>query len=121
MKPRMREQVLKTRPLIGLNLKTLADQVLTFDGKSDPETKFSPTNLLVRLEGDVPADHVVEEDAHAPDGRLFAVVTTCADPLWRGVHSSTCEKMRKFIFIRLLNFSAKCRRDHEHQTKTNCV
>ena len=85
----MGEEVLQTRSLVGLNLKTLANQVLTLDGESNPEPKLCSTDLLVRLEGDVTADHVVEEDAHAPDGRLLAVVTTRANPLGRGVHSSS--------------------------------
>ena len=34
----------------------------------------SVNNLLVRLEGDVPDDHVVQQDPQAPDCCLVAVV-----------------------------------------------
>ncbi len=88
LKPGVGQEVLETRSLVGLNLKTLANQVLTLDGESNPEPKLCTTDLLVRFEGDVAADHVVEEDAHAPDGGLFAVVATGTNPLGRGVHSS---------------------------------
>ena len=37
-------------------------------------------NLFVRLEGDVPDDHVVQEDPQAPDGGLIAVVLVALDP-----------------------------------------
>ena len=46
-------------------------------------------DLLVLLEGDVAADHVVEEDAQRPHGGGWAVVPIEADPLWRGVNPRT--------------------------------
>ena len=49
--------------------------------------------LFVRLEGDVPADHVVEEDAEGPDGGLVPVVLPTLDPLGWGVHPSTCQRI----------------------------
>jgi hypothetical protein len=51
---------------------------------------MSETDLLVALEGDVPADHVVKEDAKGPDCGLLPVVTGLLDPLRRRVHSGTC-------------------------------
>ena len=35
-------------------------------------------------------DHVVEQDAKAPDGEGVAVVAAAADPLGRGVHAGAC-------------------------------
>jgi hypothetical protein len=54
-----------------------------------PELEVGVANLLVLLERDVAADHVVEEDAEAPDGRRDAVVTAVTDPLGRRVNSSS--------------------------------
>jgi hypothetical protein len=70
-------------------LKTLPDEVLTFETEPDPKSKIGPTYLLICLKGDVTADHVVEEDTHAPDGGLFTIVPVGADPFWGSVHSSS--------------------------------
>ena len=46
--------------------------------------KYCLTNLLVRLKGNIPADHVVKEDAQGPDSRGLPVVATLLDPFrWR--------------------------------------
>ncbi len=45
--------------------------------------------LLVRLEGNVSADHVVEQDAEGPDGGFVPVVLATLDPLRRGVYAGT--------------------------------
>jgi len=47
--------------------------------------------VLVLLEGDVPAHHVVEEDAKGPDGQRVGGVTSETDPLRRGVDASSIE------------------------------
>ena len=54
----------------------------------------SVNNLLVRLEGDVPDDHVVQQDPQAPDCCLVAVVLVALDPLWRSVDSRTWNGIR---------------------------
>ena len=46
-------------------------------------------DVLVGLEGDVAADHVVEEDAEAPHGQGVAVIPATPDPLGRGVHAGS--------------------------------
>ena len=46
-------------------------------------------DLVVLFEGNVPADHVVEEDAQRPDGGWTAVVPPLADPFRRRVDAST--------------------------------
>jgi hypothetical protein len=51
------------------------------------ELNLSRADLLVLLEGDVAADHVVEEDAKRPDGGGVAVVAVATDPLWRRINS----------------------------------
>ena len=46
-------------------------------------------DVLVGLEGDVAADHVVEEDAKGPDGRLLAQVAAEPHPFRWGVDSGS--------------------------------
>jgi len=53
------------------------------------EVDLGAADLLVRLEGNVAANHVVEEDAQAPDGGRVAVIATQHDPLRRCVDAST--------------------------------
>lgn len=50
------------------------------------EEELSPDDVLILLEGDIPADHVVEQHAQGPDGGWTAMVAMVADPLWRAVH-----------------------------------
>ncbi len=46
-------------------------------------------DLLIRLEGDVSANHVVQQDAQGPDSGGVAVVAAKHDPLGRRVHAGT--------------------------------
>lgn len=78
-------------PAVGLHPEALPDQVLTLGGHSVAEPHLRHTDLLVRLEGDVAADHVEEEDAQGPDGGQLSVVSVVSDPLWRGVHPGPVE------------------------------
>ena len=55
-------------------------------------------DLVVCLEGDVAADHVVEEDAQGPDGGLGAQVPRTPDPLGRGVDPGAL-KLRVVIIL----------------------
>ena len=48
-------------------------------------------DVLVRLEGDVATDHVVEEDSQGPHGRLFAQVAAEPHPLGRRVDPGALE------------------------------
>ena len=53
--------------------------------------------LLVFLEGNVPADHVEQEDSQGPHGGAAAVVLTVADPLWGRIDSGPWN----YIYIKL--------------------
>jgi hypothetical protein len=66
-----------------------SDQVLALVSESGSELEVCVADLLILLEGDVAADHVVEEDAQAPDGKPVSPVSPELDPLWRSVHSGT--------------------------------
>jgi len=66
---------------------TRPDQVLALRGDGAAEGELGVADLVVPLEGDISADHVVEQDAKAPDGEGVAVVAAAADPLGRGVHA----------------------------------
>ena len=52
----------------------------------DFEVELGVADLLIPLEWDVAADHVIEEDAQGPHGHGLVVIATLPDPLWRGVH-----------------------------------
>ena len=68
------------------------DQVLTRDGDFVSEVQLGVADLVVRLEGDVAADHVVEEDAQGPHSQRVAVVAATADPLWWSVDPGACKR-----------------------------
>ena len=89
MEPGVAQDVGEGDALVGLDHQALPDQVLALGGKADAEAQLRPADLLVRLEGNVAADHVEEEDAERPDGGLFAIVAGVADPLRRGVHAGS--------------------------------
>ena len=65
------------------------DEVLALEGQAGAELDLGRADLLVLLEGDVAADHVVEEDAQRPHGGGVPVVAAAADPLGRGVHAGS--------------------------------
>ena len=64
----------------------LPHQILTLWRHPVAEPQLGAADLLVALEGDVTADHVVQEDAQGPDGGQLPVVSVVSDPLGRGVH-----------------------------------
>ena len=64
----------------------LSDQVLTLGRHPVTEPQLRAADLLVALEGDVAADHVVQEDAQGPHGGQLPVVSVVSDPLGRRVH-----------------------------------
>ena len=90
LKPRMLGHSLQGRPLIGRHPQALPNEVHAFGRQSNPEAHVSPANLFVCFKGNVSADHVVQQNAQAPNCRLFAVVATLSDPFGRGVNSCTC-------------------------------
>ena len=69
----------------------LPDQALTRLGDVVSECDVGAADLLVCLEGDVPGDHVVEEDAQAPHRGLGPQVAGAAHPLWRRVDPGALE------------------------------
>ena len=74
------------------------DHVLTRDGDVVSEVQLGVADLVIRLEGDVAADHVVEEDAQGPDGGLGAQVPRTPDPLGRGVDPGAL-KLREVVIL----------------------
>ena len=86
--PGMLKDGLKTDPVLGPDAETGEDKVLTLRGQAGhSEPHIGRADLLVLLEGDVAADHVVQEDAQGPDGGGLGVVLGSPDPLGRRVHS----------------------------------
>ena len=103
--PRVAEDGGEGRPLSRVHSKALPYKVLALRRHPVSEPEFRDADLLVRLEGDVSADHVEEEDAEGPDGGELPVVTVLADPLWRGVHSRACNLQRHTETRQTPNFS----------------
>ena len=60
---------------------------MAFCAERSSEGKLWVADLLVFLEGDVPAHHVIQEDAEGPDGERIAVVSAAPDPLWGSIDS----------------------------------
>ena len=54
------------------------------------ESDGAGSDLIVSLEWDVAADHVVEQDAQRPHGARVAFIDAELNPLRRTVHSRTC-------------------------------
>ena len=96
--------------IVGSDPEASPHEVLAFVGKAGAESNLRVANGLVGLEGDVTAHHVVEEDAEAPDGGLFTMVSRASDPLGRGVDSRTCngEKVLGQQTFKSGEFNALC-------------
>ena len=92
MEPRMAEDLVQGDAVLGPNPETRPDQILTLGGHRPPEAELRVADLLVLLEGDVAADHVVEEDAQGPHGQRVAVIAAAANPLRRRVHPGACKR-----------------------------
>ena len=89
--PRVVEDVLELDAVGGADAQAAADEVLALVGEAGAELDLGHADLLVLLEGDVAADHVVEEDAEAPDRGRVAVVAGAADPLRGSINPRTCK------------------------------
>ena len=92
MEPGMAEDLVQGDAVLGPDPETGADQILTLGAHGPSEAELRVADLLVLLEGDVAADHVVEEDAQGPHGQRVAVVAAASDPLWRSVHPGACKR-----------------------------
>ena len=64
----------------------------------DFEVELGVADLLIPLEWDVAADHVIKEDAQGPHGHGLVVIATLLDPLWRGVHPRAV-KLRVVVIL----------------------
>ncbi len=93
--PWMVEDVLEGDSVGGSQPQAAANEILTLVGEARSKLDLGVADLLVLLEGDVAAHHVVEEDAETPDGGGAGVITRAANPLGRRVHSRTCNRVIK--------------------------
>ena len=85
----MLQDVLDGDPVGRSKSEAPSDQVLALVSESGSELEVCVADLLILLEGDVAADHVVKEDAQAPDGGRDSVIAAVADPLWRSINSGS--------------------------------
>ena len=87
VEPGMGGELGEAGPGRGVHSEALPHQILALPRHAVPEPQLCRADLLVALEGDVPADHVVQEDAEAPHRGALPVVAVVADPLRRRVHA----------------------------------
>ena len=95
VQPRVAQDVGEGDALIGLHHQALPDEVLALGREPHSEAQLRPADLIVRLERDVAAHHVEQEDAQRPDRGLLPVVARVPDPLGRGVDSRACNNRKK--------------------------
>ena len=91
----MIEDVFEGDSVVGPQAEAVADEVLALVGEASTELDLGVADLLILFEGDVAADHVVEQDAQAPDGGGVGVVTGAADPFGRSVNAGSWNKRKK--------------------------
>jgi len=63
----------------------------------------SVENVRVPSVRDVSANHVEEQNAQGPNSRFHSIVSLMLDPLWRGIHTSSCNSSFCF-FVGLVHF-----------------
>ena len=89
------KDLLEVDPVVGPDPETTADEVLTLVGKAGAELELGHADLLVLLEGDVAADHVVKQDSQGPDGGGVTVVARASDPFGWSINSGSCNEEKK--------------------------
>ena len=70
----MTQDLVQGDPGRGLDLQAPPDEILALVRQPRPEADLGGANLLVLLKRDVPADHVIEQDAQGPHGGRRPVV-----------------------------------------------
>ena len=87
--PGMFQNVLEMGALRWLERQALADQIFHFSRQLASEGEVRLEDLLVLLERNVSAHHVVQQDAQRPHSESGGVVSMVTDPFGWAVHSST--------------------------------
>lgn len=97
VEPRMRQDLLQTRSVWWRVLEEVADQILALSRDNFVsrtrrwEIENGADDLLILLEGNITADHIVQKDAHRPDSSGRAHVSPVVDPFGWRVNSSSCK------------------------------
>lgn len=100
----MRENTIERYSILMLDVEALLDQVpgLVRQTQFGVPDQLPGADLLVCGVGDVPAQHVVEQDAQGPDSQTRGLVFSVQDPLRWAVDTSTTELFEHFIWIFLV-------------------
>ena len=92
----------------GLYPQAPLDEVSALSRQTDAELDLRRADLFVLLEGDVAADHVVEEDTQRPHGGRRAMISVQTDPFWRRIHSRTWKRdmnsKKRRVIIKMMRF-----------------
>ena len=87
--PGVLQDLLEADPGVLVDGETGLDEVNAGGGQFSAVDKVRFADVIVPLEGDVPTDHIVEEDAQTPDGQGVALVSLELDPLRRRINSGS--------------------------------
>ena len=97
----MREDGVQSYSLFGQNCEAPLHQVHGGVGEAQVSVpgELAGAGVPVAGEGDVAAEHVIEEDTQGPDCQFVCLVFAVQDPLWRTVDSSSPELRKYFIWF----------------------
>jgi len=100
----MRENTIERYSILMLDVEALLDQVsgLVRQTEFGVPDQLPGADLLVCGVGDVPAQHIVEQDAQGPDSETRGLVFPLQDPLWWTVDPSPTELFEHFIWLLLV-------------------
>jgi len=86
------------------DVEALLDQVpgLASQTQLGVPDQLTGADLPVSGVGNVPAEHVVEEDAEGPDGQTRGLIFSVQDPFWRTVDPCTAELFENFVWLFLV-------------------
>jgi len=100
----MRENAIQRYSTLLPDVEALLDQVpgLGRQAQLGVPDQLAGADLPVSGVGNVPAQHVVEEDAQGPDGQTRGLIFSLQDPLGRTVDPSTAELFEHFVRLFLV-------------------
>lgn len=87
----MLRDLLQVNAILGITFQATSDKVLTLrtDGRLAIEMHFRFDNLLVAVERNIAADHVVEKDSKRPHSCWQSLVPIVTYPLHRRIDAGT--------------------------------
>jgi len=90
IEPRVLKELLQAAAVVLSHGQALIDAILELGAESEfwSECNVGVFDLGIGFEGNVSADHVIQQDAQAPNGQTVPFIASEFDPFWWGVNSS---------------------------------